>query len=149
MIIKEYSSAYFEEINNIYYKGRQEELEFLCEEDEILSLKDDIKKLELFQKGNKLIYTSHEKVQGFIVLNDSLISMLYVSKDFQGQGVARKLLNASYDLFENEVYLNVAENNIKALNLYKSEGFDELSRFEVNFRNDKVFAIKMRKELKG
>ena len=68
---------------------------------------------------------------------------------FQGQGVARKLLNASYELFENEVYLNVAENNIKALNLYKSEGFEELSRFEVNFRNNKVFAIKMRKELKG
>ena len=80
MIIKEYSSAYFEEINRIFYYGRKEELEFICEEDEILSLKDDIKKLELFQKGNKLIYTSHEKVQGFIVLNDSLISMLYVSR---------------------------------------------------------------------
>ena len=147
MSITEYNQDYFERINNIYYEGRQEELKFLCEDYEILTLKDDLKKLELFQKGKKLIYTSNEKIQGFIVLNDSLISMLYVSKDFQGQGVARKLLNASYNFFKQEAYLNVAENNIKALNLYKSEGFKEIGKFEVSFNNNKVFAVKMRKEI--
>ena len=145
MIIEEYNENYFDEVNSIYYKGRQAELKGLCEEDEILSLLEDKKKFELFNSGKKFLFKSNDKINGFIVLNDSLISMLYIGEEYQRQGIARKLLKASYEFCKSEMYLNVAENNTSAIKLYESEGFQEINRFEVSFRNNKVFAIKMKK----
>lgn len=145
MIITKYNPKYFDEINRIYYCGRKEELRGLCNDEEILPLDNDMKKLKLFNEGKKLIFIYKGKISGFLVVNDSLISMLYVAKENQGQGIGRKLLNASYEFFDNEIFINVSENNIKAYKLYESEGFFEVEKFEVIFKDSRAFALRMKK----
>ena len=53
-----------------------------------------------------------------------------VEPEFQKQGIGRRLLASVIDYATNnscEIFLEVAENNLPAFNLYKSAGFKEIS----------------------
>ena len=93
-----------------------------------------------------LCYEEDNIIKGYIflklILNDDskeyLIDGLYVEEDFRRQGIASKLIKEALDIVKesdiNFVNINVLANNLSAISLYKSFGFDE-------------FKISMRKEI--
>ena len=66
------------------------------------------------------------------VSSEAYIERLVVSPDFQRQGMARRLLVAAEDLARDvgkaTVGLHVSGNNLAALKLYKTYGYEETSR---------------------
>ena len=73
-----------------------------------------------------------DKIVGFVLPSireddAGYIKALYVLPDAQGSGVGRKLLKRSLEWMKadtNPVYLTVVTTNPKAINLYKSYGFE-------------------------
>ena len=58
------------------------------------------------------------------VLNEAEIIFIAVDKDYKRKGLATKLVNS----LEGQVFLDVNENNLGAINFYKACGFREYAR---------------------
>lgn len=75
-----------------------------------------------------------------------------ILKDWQGQGLGKKLMNSFFELIAKElsiefVELSVMSTNTKALNLYQSLGFQEVSRLPEAFQvsSQRVDEVHMRR----
>lgn len=76
-----------------------------------------------------------------------------IFKKYQGRGYGKKLFNYSVNyLFENGyklVHLHVRSQNIRAINMYKAAGFDEIHRIPSFYFNPTDTAVVMRKKLEN
>lgn len=130
MEIREYQDKDWMSIYEIYLKGRKDELIGICDLNKVLPLDKTPDKMHKFNEGYKYIYELNGKVVGFICVNDSEISLLYVNTDFRSKGIGRKLLRAGKLIAGEKAYLEVAYNNERAKKLYISEGFDAIFEFK-------------------
>ena len=76
------------------------------------------------------------------------IARLYVLRDFYGQGIGKALLQHVDSFFDPkyEVWLDVFEENSRALNFYLSQGYEVMRRdTEVQTEGQDVYEYKMRK----
>ena len=74
------------------------------------------------------VYKKNKKVIGYILfLKRKKFSRLYslcISKEFQGKGIAQKLLNYSFKTIKSEIYtLEVKSSNKSAIKLYEKNSF--------------------------
>lgn len=96
-------------------------------ENSVLGKKAD--KVLLFEEGEIAGFISKAcKAIGFITLEkQGRIPLVAVSKDFQGKGIARKLINAALAQFKKwgvkEIQISTAMFNIPALRVYQACGF--------------------------
>lgn len=84
-------------------------------------------------------------------LNDGVVEIvrLYVLREFYGQGIGRDLLREVDSYFDPkyEVWLDVFEDNKRAVNFYLSQGYEIMRRAtEVQSEGRDVFEYKMRKQ---
>nr|WP_315142674.1 GNAT family N-acetyltransferase [uncultured Flavobacterium sp.] len=95
-------------------------------------IKNNAKIMSYFDKGNLVAFIA-------FYCNDletriGFMSMLAVSKNNQGKGLARSLIKSSIDLLKNENFnryrLEVFKTNNKAINLYKKMGFEVISELD-------------------
>jgi len=80
------------------------------------------------------------------------ISRLYVLREFYGRGIGRDLLKEVDSHFDPkyEVWLDVFEDNQRAVNFYLSQGYEIMRRAtEVQSEGRDVFEYKMRKITNG
>jgi dTDP-4-amino-4,6-dideoxy-D-galactose acyltransferase len=85
-----------------------------------------------------LVWLEHGKIAGYITLQKKgQIPLIGVSKKFQGKGIAKKLLSASFRRFKEwgvrEVIIETQMDNIPALRAYQSVGF-KISDSHLTFR---------------
>jgi ribosomal protein S18 acetylase RimI-like enzyme len=75
------------------------------------------------------------------------LSRFYVEKEFRNKGIGTKLLEFVINKYGNhDLVLNVAQNNIKALTLYKKHGF-VITYIENNPKHGDKFYVMTRVEL--
>src|SRR4051795_3491597 len=79
------------------------------------------------------VAASEDRVAGFLVLrrtapDEGEILNLAVSPDFRRRGAARRLMETALQSFTGTFFLEVRESNETAQKIYKSLGFQELSR---------------------
>ncbi len=91
------------------------------------------------------------QVVGFLsyraILDEVDLSFLAVDSAFQGQGIARELMQAFCEQNnERKAYLEVAENNVSARRLYEKFGFEIYARRD-GYYHDGQTAILMEKNL--
>lgn len=95
-------------------------------------IKNNAKIMSYFDNGNLVAFIA-------FYCNDletriGFMSMLAVSKNNQGKGLARSLIKSSIDLLKNENFnryrLEVFKTNNKAINLYKKMGFEVISELD-------------------
>lgn len=91
------------------------------------------------------------KIVGFLsyraILDEVDLSFLAVDPAFQGQGIARELMQAFCEQNnERKAYLEVAENNVAARRLYETFGFEIYARRD-GYYHDGQTAILMEKNL--
>jgi [ribosomal protein S18]-alanine N-acetyltransferase len=95
------------------------------------------------------VATHEDGVAGFLVMrrtapDEGEILNLAVSPDFRRQGVAARLMGTALQSFNGAFYLEVRESNEAAQKLYKSLGFQELSRRPKYYQSPPETAIVMK-----
>lgn len=78
---------------------------------------------ELLLQATVYVYEDNQKMQGFIGLNGEYIEGIFVSVEMQSHGIGRLLL----DYIKNrktKLFLNVYQQNTRAISFYKREGFE-------------------------
>lgn len=110
---------------------------------------DEIKKLleefnqDLSNTSNPYLrikgYYINEKIVGAIVYEDIYnrfeIDYIVVDNNFRRRGIATNLIKSIIDLKPENITLEVRENNIAAINLYKKLGFEIVSKREKYYGN--------------
>jgi len=127
-------------------------------DDELLTQSHKVHKPELVEKeiDDLNIYSVVVEVGGKIVgharsdREDGVIyiSRLYVLRDYYGTGMGKALLAEvdSYFKDDREIWLDVFEDNKRALHFYLSQGYEIMERAtEVQTEGEDVFEFKMRK----
>ena len=103
---------------------------FLSNSD-IISLIPDVKKG--VKKIEKLVIVKDKsnKIIGFMGIENNKIEMLFISPEYFGIGIGKKLVNYGITQY-NIKYVDVNEQNPKALNFYKHIGFNIFNRSELD-----------------
>ena len=103
---------------------------------------------EYLKKAETYVYTENDEVKGFIsILNNEYIGALFVKKEYQRQGIGRKLINfvkekEKYD----KLILHVYEKNINAILFYTELGFKN-KKIQIDEKtNEKEYVMEWRKE---
>jgi len=92
-------------------------------------------------KNNKvyLLKKSKNNVLGYAIIDEKnngyYLSLLAIRLNKQGNGLSKKLMNYIISEIQDNIYCHVRINNKKAVNLYKSLGFDIIQELE-SFYND-------------
>ena len=78
---------------------------------------------ELLLQAEVYVYEENLEIQGFIGLNGEYIEGIFVSDEYQSQGIGKILLNYAKDK-RNKLHLNVYQKNARAISFYKREEFE-------------------------
>lgn len=90
----------------------------------------DLVKKEYMPNSKSFVYEENSEILAFISImgDNNYIGALFVSKDKQGRGIGKKLLTYCKNIFTS-LDLEVYEENLQALNFYKSQGFKIQSKY--------------------
>ncbi len=72
--------------------------------------------------GETYIFEEGEVVKGFFSLNNDILAALFVSPEFQGNGIGKQLIRKVKEL-RKEISLTVYKQNINSIEFYKKCGF--------------------------
>lgn len=103
---------------------------FLSNSD-IISLIPDVKKGVKKVEKLVLVKDKSNKIIGFMGIENNKIEMLFISPEYFGIGIGKKLVNYGITQY-NIKYVDVNEQNSKALNFYKHIGFNIFNRSELD-----------------
>ncbi len=103
---------------------------------------------EYLKKSETYLYETNDEIKGFIsILNNEYIGALFVKREYQRQGIGRKLINfvkekEKYD----KLILHVYEKNINAILFYTALGFKN-KKIQIDEKtNEKEYVMEWRKE---
>ena len=103
---------------------------------------------EYLKKSETYLYETNDEIKGFIsILNNEYIGALFVKREYQRQGIGRKLINfvkekEKYD----KLILHVYEKNINAILFYTELGFKN-KKIQIDEKtNEKEYVMEWRKE---
>ena len=103
---------------------------------------------EYLKKSETYLYETNDEIKGFIsILNNEYIGALFVKREYQRQGIGRKLINfvkekENYD----KLILHVYEKNINAILFYTELGFKN-QKIQIDEKtNEKEYVMEWRKE---
>lgn len=78
---------------------------------------------EMLPQAEVYVAIAHQKIQGFIGLQDEYIEGIFVSEKMQSQGIGKALLDF-VKAKKCTLRLNVYQKNPRALRFYRNEGFE-------------------------
>ncbi len=78
----------------------------------------------------KMVAVEDNRVVGFVGTQETYLGWLYVHPDYYSRGIGRKLLQAGAEQIGGKAWTIVLAGNTRARDLYNSEGFKEVLRFE-------------------
>ena len=90
------------------------------------------------------VYTSNNKILGFIGLNGDYIAGIFVSTFVQSKGIGTKLLNYTKSK-KDKLNLSVYLKNKRAINFYSKEGFQTIEEDLDVETNEKEFLMSWEK----
>ena len=117
----------WDNICKIHDSARLIELDGSVTEKAFIPLIDCYKGEELF---NSTIFIGEveNKTIGFVAFDKDEITWLYVDPKFFGNGYGRRLLDFVIDKALKPIKVTVLNNNLRAISLYKSNGFKIISK---------------------
>ena len=83
---------------------------------------DDMREIYI-PNSETYIYKENEIIMGFFSLHGDMLAAMFVSPEFQNNGIGRKLMNKAKSL-RNKLELTVYKENPNAIEFYKKCGFD-------------------------
>lgn len=129
--LRNYEPGDWQAICDIHDAARPDELRGSCDPRAFVPIQNDPEVKEL-ESSKKVVAVNGDHVVGFVGTKDKEIGWLYVHPDFYSKGVGRKLLKHAIEKLGPGARTIVLEGNQAAINLYRSEGFSQIHRFESN-----------------
>ena len=118
-----------EKLSNIWYDASIKAHPFIGEP-RLVEQRKLIEK-EYLPKAETWVGSCSGEPVGFISLLDGIVGGIFISPDRQGLGIGRKLIAHALAL-KGELSLEVYTANVQAVQFYRSLGFTELSRRDVD-----------------
>lgn len=127
--IEKYSDALREQVLSVWEKSVLATHHFLSREDFII-IKNLLYKLDL-NLFEIYCLTDNSRIAGFIALSGQKIEMLFLSPEYIGLGLGKRLIRfAVSDLEANLIDVN--EQNTRALQFYRKAGFEVFERTDTD-----------------
>ncbi len=130
LTIREYQQEDWLVTCSIHDKARPIELQGSCDERAFVSLAEDESDIEDFHRSKKYVACISDAIVGFVGIDDTEVTWLYVDPNTHGKGIGRRLLQEGLANIHTKASTYVLEGNTCARKLYKSEGFKVVKQFE-------------------
>jgi len=127
--IRPYNDEDWDAICEIHDAARPDELNGSCDPRAFVPIKEDREVTDLM-KSKKYVAEVSGNMAGFVGYDGQYLAWLYVDPHFYRLGIGRKLLQKGLTEINGKAWTIVLAGNTNAINLYKSEGFIEVRRFE-------------------
>lgn len=131
-------------ICQIHDRARPDELVGSCDPRGFIPIEED-KEIEDLRASRKFVACEDETVIGFVGVDDDYLAWLYVDPSHYGKGVGRELLRIGIREIGEGAWTIVLDGNKKAIALYESEGFREISRFDGENNGYPCTCLKLKK----
>jgi len=116
-------------ICQIHDLARPDELRGSCDPRAFVPIEQD-KEVEHLRICQKQVALINHQIVGFIGLHEDYLGWLYVHPNYYGKGIGRKLLQTGLKLINGTAWTIALAGNTRAIDLYQSEGFSEVNRYE-------------------
>lgn len=113
----------------IHDQARPDELRGSCDPDAFVPIEQD-EEVEELRRCSKLVAVEGDDVVGFVGVDKDYIGWLYVAPTHYRRGIGRRLLRSGLALTTGPASTIVLAGNLPAIELYRSEGFRLVRRFE-------------------
>lgn len=126
---RKYEEADWASVSRIHDAARPIELAGSCDPRAFVPLADDVSDLEEFHASEKWVACCQAQVVGFVCTSGNDIGWLYVDPSEAGQGIGRHLVQQALARISSPASVHVLDGNVRAKNLYLSEGFKVVDQF--------------------
>ena len=130
LTIREYQQEDWLVTCSIHDKARLIELQGSCDERAFVSLAEDKSDFEDFHRSKKYVACISDAIVGFVGIDETEVTWLYVDPNTHGKGIGRRLLQEGLANIHTKASTYVLEGNTCARKLYKSEDFKEIKQFK-------------------
>jgi len=128
--IRAYSDADWLAVCAVHDRARPDELRGSCDLRAFVPLAEEQDDAESFQHSRKFVACLGEQVVGFVGIDGTYLSWLYVDPAYYGQGIGRRLLRLGIEFIGPQAWTVVLAGNARARRLYESEGFQVVRTYE-------------------
>ncbi|MFO1096236.1 MAG: GNAT family N-acetyltransferase [Planctomycetaceae bacterium] len=128
--VRAYCDADWQAVCAVHDRARPDELRGSCDPRAFVPLAEEQEDAEDFQRSRKFVACLGEQVVGFVGIDGTYLSWLYVDPAHYGQGIGRRLLRLGVQCIGPEAWTVVLVGNMRARRLYESEGFHIVSTSE-------------------
>ena len=129
IIYRDYEEADWLAICRIHDRARPDELKGSCDPRAFIPIEQD-EEVEDLKRSQKFVACDETQVVGFSAIDEKYVAFLYVDPDYYHRGIGRKLLQMSVEAIGKGAWTIVLDKNFPAIQLYESESFVEVRRFE-------------------
>lgn len=127
--MKKINSSEYKEILQVWESSVRATHDFLNEKD-IESL-IPLVKMGLKEVENIVVVKDNDMIKAFMGIEKDKIEMLFIKDEYRGYGIGKKLMTYAIDKY-NIKYVDVNEQNKKAVGFYTHLGFKEFDRSEID-----------------
>jgi ribosomal protein S18 acetylase RimI-like enzyme len=128
--IREYCDDDWPVVCAVHDRARPDELLGSCDPRAFVPLAAEQDDAESFQRSRKFVACVGEQVVGFVGIDGTYLSWLYVDPTYYRRGIGRRLLRLALQLIGPQAWTVVLAGNIRARRLYESEGFPVVHSYE-------------------
>jgi ribosomal protein S18 acetylase RimI-like enzyme len=121
--IRDYRDADWLAVCEVHDRARPDELRGSCDPRAFVPLAEEQEDAEDFQRSRKFVACLGDRVVGFVGIDGTYLSWLYVDPAHYGQGIGRRLLRLGVQRIGPQAWTVVLAGNTHARRLYESEGF--------------------------
>jgi ribosomal protein S18 acetylase RimI-like enzyme len=114
----------------VHDRARPDELRGSCDPLAFVPLSAEQDDTASFQRSRKFVACQGADIVGFVGVDETYLSWLYVDPGFYGRGIGRQLLRWGVQLIGPQAWTVVLSGNTRARRLYESEGFQVSRTFE-------------------
>jgi ribosomal protein S18 acetylase RimI-like enzyme len=123
VIIRAYCDADWPAVCAVHDRARPDELRGSCDPRAFVPLANEQEDAADFQRSRKFVACIGDQIVGFVGVDGTYLSWLYVDPAYYGRGIGRRLLRLGVSLIGPQAWTVVLTGNSRARRLYESEGF--------------------------
>jgi ribosomal protein S18 acetylase RimI-like enzyme len=127
--IRDYCNTDWPAVCAVHNRARPDELQGSCDPRAFVPLAEEQDDAESFQRSRKFVACIGEQIVGFVGIDGTYLSWLYVDPAYYGQGIGRRLLRLGIQHIGPHAWTVVLAGNSRARRLYESEGFQMVDTY--------------------
>lgn len=129
-VIRSYDVSDWPAVCAVHDRARPDELLGSCDSRAFVPLALEQEDAADFHRSRKFVACWETRVVGFVGIDGTYVSWLYVDPDFYRRGIGRGLLRLAVGLIGSQAWTVSLAGNMRARRLYESEGFEVVETFQ-------------------